>query len=247
MILPSLFILCVLTQNNDTLSRLNDQNKQILTMSCQVLNYGSKSDNGPVARSSGELYFQKPKYFRMISYGDRLDKRLMLDIGSNEDIFWFFARRIKPVSLKYAKYNELDKTRLDGTLNPIWMMEILGLNTINIENAAKIIETDKQISVYYISRAPNGEKNTKIIIVNKKLLMIVGHFIYGTNDELISQVVVTNSTKISTMNIPSQLNIIWHKKDIDITIIFSDIKINKRVDSKFWQLPNIRPMENLVK
>lgn len=230
---------------NDTIEKLNNQNRQIQTMSCEVFNYGSKSDNGPIARSSGQLYFQKPIYFRMIAYGDKVDKRLMLDLGSTEDIFWFFARRIKPVSLKYAKYSDLDKTNLDGTLHPLWMMELLGLNTI--ENINRIIESEKQLSVYYIRRAPDGRKNTKVTLINKKSLVVVGHLIYGENDELISQAIISKITKISTMNIPQQIDIKWNKKDIDITILLNNIKINKQIDNRMWIMPKIKPMENLAR
>jgi outer membrane lipoprotein-sorting protein len=241
------FIVCVCNaKSNDTIDRLNKQNQQIQTMSCEVYNSGSKSEGGPVARSSGQLYFQKPTYFRMIAYGEKVDKRLMLDLGSTEDIFWFFARRMKPATLKFARYADLDRTNLDGALHPIWMMELLGLNNIDLTDA-KIVESAKQLSVYYIRRAPNGAKNTKVVLINKKSLVVAGHLIYGERDELISQAIVTSITPISSMNIPEQINISWNKKDIDITINFKNIKLNKKIDPSLWVIPKIKPMENLAK
>jgi outer membrane lipoprotein-sorting protein len=250
MILPSLLIFSILSAGvgveNPTIIKLNEQNSKLLTMTCDLYNYGSKSENGPVARSRGQIYFQKPRNLRMINHGDRIDKRLMLDLGSNDDVFWFFARRLKPPTLKYSKYTDLDRTNLDNSLNPLLMMELLGLNTINKENI-KIVENDKQISVYYNMVAPNGKKTTKITIINKKLLLIAGHLIYDEKNELVSQAIVSNVTKISTMNIPSQINIVWNKKDIDITILLSNIKLNVQIDNSIFIMPNIKPSENLAR
>ena len=116
---------------NEIVNRINNKNKKI--NSILIKNMPIKAKNGRMTfKLTGDLAHSKDKFFRFIVTSKITGKEM--DIGSNNDIFWFWSKRISPPALYFSKHEDLWKTNLKTPLNPAWMIESLNINLIDQNN-----------------------------------------------------------------------------------------------------------------
>lgn len=181
----------------------------------------------------GELAMEKDKFFRL-KVNHRLTGREM-DIGSNDQIFWFWSKRMSPPALYYSKHENLNKTMLRSALNPNWMLEALNVGDINVEN----IEISKFNDFWAIIQSRvdgSGDNVTAMILIDPNKEIVLGRYLYNKYDKMIA------STEYSEFldNIPRKILIIWYEEAITLTWSLQNIQINTNIDPELWIMPNIK-------
>lgn len=113
---------------------VNFRNETIKSFSCSDMEV-KLWEGGMRIRLQGSLYYEKPKGFRMrinSVFGEEVD------LGSNDDVFWYWSRRNKRKGLYYAHHEDFQKTRLKTPFNPLFIRASLGLDLIHFENGLGI-------------------------------------------------------------------------------------------------------------
>ena len=176
----------------------------------------------------GKLALEKEKNFRLIITHLLTGKEM--DIGSNEDVFWFWSKRMKPPALNYSKWESSQNTSLRIALNPNWFLEILNFNYVATENAEVIEHQDK----YAVIQNRNSQVKS-IILVDPKEKCVLGKYIYE------NEIMLASCEYFDFLDrIPQKICIFWYEEDIKMTWDLSDAKINEPIDVKFWRMPSIK-------
>lgn len=216
---------------------INDQNSKI--NSIYVENMPIKLQQGRLSVNvSGKLAMEKDRNFRL-EITHRLTGKEM-DIGSNKEYFWFWSKHMKPPALNYAKHADTSKTMLKTALNPDWMMESLSINNISIEDI-KITEFKEFAAIIQERVAATGENVTVMTLIDLKLKVVVGRYLYNENEKLIASAEYKNFSK----KIPLKIMIIWYEEGVILNWDLSDVKINSGIDKKLWSMPDMKNKINI--
>lgn len=184
------------------------------------------------ARVHGELAMEKDKFFRLKICHPLTGKEM--DIGSNDQIFWFWSKRMKPSALYFSKHQNLNKTMLRSALNPNWLLESLNVGDINVEN----IEISKFNDFWAIIQSridSSGDNVTAMILVDPKKEIVLGRYLYNKNGKMMA------STEYNEFinHIPHKILIIWYEEGITLTWDLENLKFNTNIDPTLWIIPNI--------
>ncbi len=189
-------------------------------------------DQGNVVSINGHLRYEKPKNFRLILKGV-LGKEL--DLGSNQDVFWFWGKRSDEKGLFFAKHEDYQKTRLKTPFNPVWIMHSLGVDEIpegSFTQTGIIQESvdsfGKSISIATLIDEKGRAEKIFTSDSSGKLLISVSF------DEYVGLF-----AKIITYN--------WHEEGRIMKITFKDPKETGVSNPKLWEMPNIHPQIDMGK
>lgn len=77
------------------------------------------------------LYLERPKRFRLL--GDTRMTGPEVDLGSNDELFWFWAKRSPQPAVFYCRHDQFDNSLARNLLpvEPEWLIEALGLVTLD--------------------------------------------------------------------------------------------------------------------
>lgn len=212
------------------ISQINKLNLQIQTISAEI-----DINNGHLLKLSGAIAYQKNNKFRMqinSVFGREAD------VGSNDNIFWFYSKRMKPPYLYYSRHKDATKTRLKPLFNPIWLMESLSLDSL--PNNYLILVNKERIELSNWEIGLNGELVLRKILVDPKKPAIIGHYLIGANGKLIASSEIISYYKFKNTYIPKKIKFIWLEENENFTLELRDVKINMSLPTLFWQMPRMK-------
>lgn len=213
--------------------QLNQKNAKIKSVFSD--NVRIKIQNVPF-KLRASLCYEKKQNFRMI-VKSIVGKEL--DVGSNSKLFWFWSRRMNPPTLNYAEYKDLYKTYLKTPLHPLWLMESLGVNKMNINSS--IGQSGKYI---IISENRISASNTSVIkktIIDTQIMAVVGHYLFEGG-----KLTASAEVKSFSNNIPKEMTIIWIDENITMYLNLQDVKINYIINPNYWNMPSMKNKTNLA-
>lgn len=167
-----------------------------------------------------------------------------MDIGSNDDEFWFWSKRMIPSQLMYAQHSDLNKTRLKNALNPMWMIESLALDRINIKN----VEIRKLKDNFLILETRKNSINQDITIVTMiSGKQIIGKYLYATNGKMDASCEIESFQEVQGCKIPYKLRIIWYSENVQMYWKLDNVKINSDISDSYFIKPKMRNSINIGK
>lgn len=223
-----------IVENNQFLDDFNSKNAKINSIYSNV----AISSQGITLNST--IFYEKKIKFRMIGksvFGTELD------IGSNDQYFWFWSRRMKPSALFYAKHEDLKNTRLRTPFNPNWMMEILGISDIGQNCSCFNYKENLVFSEVATDNFGNIINKLKLVDKNKKTCL--AHFLYDKNMNPIISAEIKEFYVVEDCFLPKKIEIFWYEENIKSIWYLSEPKINSRISSDNWIVPNLSPKIDL--
>jgi hypothetical protein len=218
---------------------INARNAKITNLICQDVKIKLKADISVSLDAS--LAFEREKKFRM-GVESFLGKEM--DIGSNDTHFWFWSKRMDPPALHYAKHEDIDKTLLKAPLNPLWIMECIGINPIKTEGV-QVARINGHWAVIE-ERTSNSMPVTKVTLIDRENKRIIGHYLYDHNGKMEASAEVVAFRDIDGHQIPSNMVIIWYSEGIRMEWQINDPRINVGLDPKNWEMPQMKHMIDMA-
>lgn len=177
--------------------------------------------------ATATLFMEKPKNFRLLVYKN--DKEM--DLGSNDVCFWYWTKKNKTVF--FGNYSDYPNIDLKATLNPVWIMESLGLHKIeNFES----FQTEKYI-IYSQTIKINNENIKRIIFVQKDINAIIGSYVLDEKETIISSIEIIEFYESKDFFIPKTILILYPEENINMEWRFENIKLNGPMDKNLWNKP----------
>ena len=187
--------------------------------------------------ANAQLFFEKTKRLRI-----KIDRGIMgseMDIGSNEKIFWFWSKRMKPPVLYYSEHEDFKKSMLKTPLNPDWIIECFGFNQIDKRN----INVFKKNELLYVKQERKGSLGEKVYfftIIDPKNLVVVGRYLHDENYKIIASFESKSFFRDEETGSVFADNIVisWPDENIFMEWSIDGIQVNKKIDKKTWILPS---------
>jgi outer membrane lipoprotein-sorting protein len=185
---------------------------------------------------TGKLYFEKEKNFRIVNK-NVTDGRFMSDIGSNANYFWFYGKRINPNEMYYCAYDKVGNSHLKDSLNPLLMTEIVGLQSLQGD-----VVKQKSGNLAVVREVQGSRRNKMILatLIDPQKPAVVGYYLYSLSHNMIAEVTISDFFKTSTnAYLPKSIHVRWASEDVTMAFRLSNPQMNKRIDPKTWEMPNL--------
>lgn len=213
------------------LTNFNQKNSLIHNLTMQI----TIRDNFRSLNSS--VFYEKPQKIRMYTYSIL---GLEGDIGSNDNLFWFWSKRYQPSALFYSKHEDIDKTRLKYQYKPNFLIDNLSVNQLNVENSSlflsdnklKIINKDKEFTI------------VKVLNIDKLCLETLD--INKNNKQIYSFTIEKYQKIYDDFYYPQIIKVKIYDEDLTCYWYLDKPVFNQIIDDKHWILPNIKPQINLI-
>jgi hypothetical protein len=114
----------------------------------------------------GKMIAQKPRNFLMGA--DSLGKR-MVDLGSNDQEFWFWISKNDPPYQFYCSYKDLAGGRVRQMplpFQPDWVVDALGMGNYGPADRYKMETEADKLKLVEMARSPQGQPVRKVIVLN---------------------------------------------------------------------------------
>lgn len=145
---------------------LNDNSRRIDTLRCTEIHFTCWQGIASFGLS-GKMVAQKPQNFLMSA--DLIGSRAV-DVGSNDQEFWYWISKAKPSHQAYCSYKDLKEGRvkeLPFPFQPEWIMETMGMGSYGPADRYRMEADGSTIKLVEESRSSQG-KRRKIIVMNRR-------------------------------------------------------------------------------
>lgn len=216
-----LFLIREINQNNDRIHSLSYSKVKI---------YLKK---GFWIKTKAKLYFKQEKNIRIIIenfFGKQID------IGSNEELFWFWSSYMTPPTYYFSRHQDLNKTNLKTPLNPNWIIESMGFKSIEVKNIV-FIKTEQYQGIKQIRSSSSGENISIITLIDPLKRIVVKKFLCDSDNQVIATVEYKNYISIDDIKIPDHIIINWYSENIFMEWKITEIKLNIPIKEDIWIMP----------
>lgn len=115
-----------------------------------------------------------------------------VDLGSNDELFWFWVRRNEPRGVYYCRHGEFARSPLRQSIpiDPYWLIEALGV--VRLDPAARYqgpyLRPDKNLELRVVQDTPQGP-TTRILILDPRLGVVYGQYLYDARNQLLASAI----------------------------------------------------------
>lgn len=221
----------------DLAKEINEKNKKIKSLYCSKMTIQTW-DHSFGYRLSGTLAFEKDKRFNMtISslFGTELN------IGSNDELFWYWsARDIKP-GVYWAKHEDFNKTRLKTPFDPAFLRGSLGLDELTTDGLERVIQGKESTLLIYKTKSSTDEPLTKHVHLDATSKTIYYTDIIDKKGRHVSSRVLSLEN-----GLPKDITFFWQEERRAMKLTLNKVKKNATISTTFWKLPDREPKINMI-
>jgi hypothetical protein len=143
-----------------------------------------------------ELHFDRPKRFRLLA-----DTRLTgpeIDLGSNDELFWFWAKRGPQPAVYYCRHDRFYTSAAKSILpvEPDWLIDSLGLVTLDpaAPHRGPFAVGGGRLRVETPVSTPHGPM-TRVTLVDSAGGYVVEQHLYDAKKELVASVLASHHSR----------------------------------------------------
>lgn len=211
---------------------INARNANVRTLYCDSVSI--ELSRRVKVTVTGTMAMEKEKRFRMILNSKIGGKEM--DVGSNDNYFWFWSKRMDPPVLHYARHEDLPKTKMKTALNPIWMMESMNFGGIDTEGAQ--VGSYKQFYIVLQPRtASTGQQVTAVTLIDPTKKAVVGRYLYNQSEKMIASSEVKSFQNVNGHTVPKEMLIIWYEEGLRLDMMLGGARVNVGIEERNWSMP----------
>ena len=173
-----------------------------------------------------------------------------VDIGSNEEQFWMWAKDSKPANVLVCSHDQIavatQVTSLPLPFRPDWLMEVLGVSPISgskyeVRRAKPNSPIAELVSV---QRTPDQHPVRRIVKVNTMYGVVLEHRVESLEGKMIARATMSRHWRDpgTRLILPRQIAIDWPAADqtLALTLELNTVDFNPPDESTaMWQVPSM--------
>jgi hypothetical protein len=175
------------------------------------------------------INYLRPRSFRLVAQkfvGNEVD------LGSNDELFWFWMRRAQPPALFYCRHGQFGSSAARQILpvEPEWLIEALGIVTFDtarpIEGPFPVGNGRDEIRTKTFT--PSGPMS-KIAIVDDSRGVVLENHVYDSQGTLLASAKLSKHTRdpASGVTLPGHVEIQWPPANLSLTVEMVEVQINR--------------------
>lgn len=168
-----------------------------------------------------------------------------VDLGSNPELFWVWARENKPPAVYFAAHDQLSvaQRKMPIPFQTDWLLEALGVTPLDPINMTSLRLQDArgQPVVQLVSEdvSPQGQPVQKLLIVDGCHGRILEHRLSLTNGMWLARARFSDHRIDPTTGamLPHRIDLDWPQARMSLTLFLRDIEVNRRFAEQTWAMP----------
>jgi len=219
---------------------VNRNNSRIQSFST---NRASISGSGfPTLRAS--VAFERPRRFRLRAAASSLTGA-EFDLGSNDELFWFWVRRNQPPAIYYCRHEQfaVSPARQMIPIEPSWLVEALGVAEFDpaLPHQGPYFLPNDRIRIDTVRDTPQGPM-TKVTILDGSQGWILEQYMYDARRQLVASSVAGGHRQdpLSGLVMPAFVQIQCPSAQMAMRIDLGNVEINRLSgnSAELWTVPN---------
>jgi hypothetical protein len=165
----------------DLVNVLNDNARRVQSLECKGMTVDCTQRLQPITLQAN-MVCQKPRNFRMNA---KILGNTGVDIGSNDQEFWYWISKADPPYLIHCSYQDFATGRVQTPFpfQPDWIMEALGIAEYDPAKAYEIGNRQGKIELVEKTISPQGQPVRKVTVVSRirGQYQVTGHLLQDAN------------------------------------------------------------------
>jgi len=191
---------------------------------------------------SAKLAYIASRRFRLVA--ETALTGVEVDLGSNDELFWFWAKRGDPPALFFCRHDRYQTSAASQLMpiDPQWVIDSMGLATLDLRmrhNGPQALG-DGRFSVETLLPRPSGTW-TRTIIVDPKLGTVVEQHLRDPLGRLVTSAVMSEHRRdvLNEVTLPGRIELSWPVADFTLAIDVNDWEINypQERPAELWKMP----------
>jgi hypothetical protein len=222
---------------NDNARRLQSLMSNDVDMTCSQ---GIESFN---LRAS--LVCQKPRNFRL--HG-KLMQSTVVDMGSNDQEFWWWISKANPPHLYHCAHEEFARSqgRIQLPFQPDWVMEALGMAEHDPRKNYQLIPKGNTIELVELALAPDGKQVRKVTVLtrNRNQVQVTAHLLQDERGRELcaARVLQMQRDPATDAMFPRKVEMSWPAEKLKLVITLNEVGINTalpQANGRLFQRPQL--------
>ncbi len=228
-------------QVEEVVDHLNRNVEKLHAWQANKVKIRAKVDNIHVPLS-GMLAVERGRHLRLVV--DSLVGN-EVDIGSNDERFWVWAKRMPAPQYVSCRHEQLDDVRhsMGIPFEPEWLMQALGVSPLTVEGTKLEIEpTARQARLVQQITSAHGKPLRKVVLVDLQRGVIVEHSVYDYHGQRIAVARLEDHQldKTSGAVLPRRVKLDCPQSDLSLVMQLGPIEVNPRgIPSQIWDMPKM--------
>jgi hypothetical protein len=149
----------------DLVFYLNDNAKRVQAVQCNLVQADVSQGMSGIG-FDGNLIFEKPHNLR---FKARLMGADGVDIGSNNDEFWFWISKAQTPYVNHCSYSDLAKSngQIDFPFQPEFLIAALGVQEYDPNGKYEVKTNRDTVELIESTTSPSGQPIQKIVVFNR--------------------------------------------------------------------------------
>lgn len=167
-----------------------------------------------------------------------------VDLGSNDEVFWIWARRNEVPGVYYASHEDMDVARqnLPMPFEPEWLMEALGVAPLSAENVHLEGEPGNgAIRLVSQHQFPNGQQVRKVVVVNSCTGCVIEHSTYTAQGQPLVRVLLQDYKldPATGAMLPRHIKLDWPQAEMSLAMSLGNVEVNPPPMPAVWEMPQV--------
>lgn len=187
--------------------------------------------------------FERPTRFRL-----RADTALTgpeVDVGSNDELFWFWVRRNEPRAVYFCRHSQLatSPARQSIPIEPQWLIEAMGIVEFDprLPHQGPFPLPGERVQVRTVRETASGTQ-TKITVVDSLRGAVLEQQVYDSCNRLVASAQESGHRRdpLTGAILPTVVTVRSVPAQMALRIDLGDVQINRLEGSSagLWGLPN---------
>ena len=193
----------------------------------------------PSLRAS--IAFERPRRLRLRAETGLTGSEF--DMGSNDELFWFWVRRNQPPAVYFCRHDQIESSAAlrSMPIDPEWLIEALGMSEFDpaLPHQGPYPLADDRLRIDTIRETPEGPV-TKITIIDGSQGWILEQHLYDARRRLLASSIAGGHRRdpLSGLTMPTVVKIDCPSAQLSMRIDLGNVQINRPLDNAaLWAMP----------
>ncbi len=188
------------------------------------------------------IAFERPRRFRLRAGGITGTE---LDLGSNDELFWFWLKRNQPPAMYFCRHDQFaaSPARQAIPFEPGWLIEALGVAEIDpaLPHQGPTLLPNDRLRVDTILNTPEGPA-TKVMILDGSQGWILEQYLYDSRRQLLASSIASQHRidPLTGRVMPRVVTIRCPPAQLTMRIDLGNVEINRAPGdpASLWTMPS---------
>jgi hypothetical protein len=211
-------------------SYLNQNSKRVQSIEVRDLDMDATQRLQSIGLK-GQMICQKSRNFRLSA---RVGGNTMVDLGSNNEEFWYWIAKSEPPYLFHCSYTDLPRVppeRMPFPFQPEWIMETLGMAEYDPNKNYQVVTKPNAFELVEQTRSAQGQPVKKITVFSRapSSVQVSAHILQDAQGNELCSAHITDvqMDAASGAVVPRMVQLVWPAEKIKLKLRLNELVVNQ--------------------